>query len=366
MSRTPRTENPAGQPQTPRWRASFDGGSWEKAEAGGDGTEWPLQREFVWADRQWCIPSVYLCRKGLVVDLCMRVEPSEVEAFLEKWPLLGEEETNRLFSREEQMQLERDHPFEVSFRAVLEVNGTECRCTSRCSTVYHPKLGLPGQKPWEGKRMVEHYGLDERVGWKIWRISYPARVGMSREVTALSITMLSNAVPIPDPQFQVTGPGDTLSFAYGGQTYRLTVGEYDVKRRNRGCMRTGGLEYPPYYVVMGYTITPELPKDMVTIMDTREGDQPRPLQNDSGYASTPSHAAAIGIIGGVDGPVALWWGEKTPGALQSACCSSLYFEPVPHVNWQIVFYETQYETLTVPLLGKDAPQLVNQRMKGIL
>ena len=52
---------------------------------------------------------------------------------------------------------------------------------------------------------------------------------------------------------------------------------------------------------------------------------------------TPAQAAAIGIIGGADGPIAIVCGDSSKEKLH-AVCSSLHFEPVEgDIEWRIVF-----------------------------
>ena len=52
---------------------------------------------------------------------------------------------------------------------------------------------------------------------------------------------------------------------------------------------------------------------------------------------TPAQAAAIGIIGGADGPIAIVCGGSSKEKLHAAC-SSLHFEPVEgDIEWRVVF-----------------------------
>ena len=60
------------------------------------------------------------------------------------------------------------------------------------------------------------------------------------------------------------------------------------------------------------------------------------------------HAAAIGVIGGADGPTAVFVGAQTPKL--HAVCSSLHFEPVGEVEWRAVFSEKLMEDLDICLM----------------
>ena len=59
-------------------------------------------------------------------------------------------------------------------------------------------------------------------------------------------------------------------------------------------------------------------------------------------------AAAIGVIGGADGPTAVFVGAHTPKL--HAACSSLHFEPVGEVEWRAVFSEKLMEDIEVCLI----------------
>lgn len=54
------------------------------------------------------------------------------------------------------------------------------------------------------------------------------------------------------------------------------------------------------------------------------------------------------MIGGADGPTAVFVGAHTPKL--HAACSSLHFEPVGEVEWRTVFSEKQMEDLDVCLI----------------
>ena len=61
---------------------------------------------------------------------------------------------------------------------------------------------------------------------------------------------------------------------------------------------------------------------------------------------TPEQAAAIGIIGGADGPTSLFLAGKWSGEARSVM-SSLYFEPVEKICWKPNFMEKEREDLII-------------------
>lgn len=95
--------NPDAPQQPPEWKVFYDGNFWGHSGRGRAGKEVAIRKEFDWAGHHWLIPSVYLCGKGLVVDFCMQVAPSDIRAFMEKWDLYPETESLREFTQEQRM-----------------------------------------------------------------------------------------------------------------------------------------------------------------------------------------------------------------------------------------------------------------------
>ena len=74
--------NPDAPEQKEDWKVYFDGSFWGHHGHGRAGREVPVQKWFSWAGRDWFVPSVYVCAKGIVVDFCMRAEASALRGFM--------------------------------------------------------------------------------------------------------------------------------------------------------------------------------------------------------------------------------------------------------------------------------------------
>ena len=61
---------------------------------------------------------------------------------------------------------------------------------------------------------------------------------------------------------------------------------------------------------------------------------------------TPQEAAAIGIIGGADGPTVI----VTSSASGHTACSSMHFEPEYEPDWCMVFYNKPKEDIEIELI----------------
>ena len=154
---------------------------------------------------------------------------------------------------------------------------------------------------------------------------------------------------MPGPHFRTAAAGDTFDFIHppSGEKYTLTVQEVRREELPESCFASApGQEFPRHYLVLCYTIAPELSEKALTVTDCAGGDRPR--RRPSGPA-VPGNAAAIGIIGGADGPTALIFGGPGQNNIRAAC-SALYFEPAEDVEWRMIFYQTPAEEGTVELI----------------
>ena len=107
------------------WKVYFDGSFWGHHGRERAGREVPVQKWFSWAGRDWFVPSVYVCSKGIVVDFCMRTEASALHGFMKKWGIDPESDESIDFTRDEREQMEREHPLSLGFTPSLTLNGAK-------------------------------------------------------------------------------------------------------------------------------------------------------------------------------------------------------------------------------------------------
>lgn len=343
--------NPATEPAAPQWKVFFDGNFWGHKGKDHAGIEIAIGKQFEWAGRQWLIPAIYSCSKGLVVDFCLRAEAEEIRAFMRKWNLSQESDSCEHFTREQQMEMEMDNPLCLNFNPQLELNGRKLRTSHGCAVSYNPCLPDGMVNELEAKWAVNHYGLDSAYGWVICRDAFPWGSKRRPEIKTLSLAMEQQPVSIPGPCFQVGAPGDTVAFIHpaSGKEYTLTVQEIEQQTIPQRSFGSDRWEYPTHYCAMSYTISPEFPDGKLTIKDCAESDQPKEKPQSSLSPRTVSSVAAIGVIGGADGPTAIIFGTGKQGKL-SAACSSLHFSPVNDVEWCMVFHEKQFGNMTIRLI----------------
>lgn len=336
----------------PEWKVYYDGNFWGHHGRDRAGTEIKIGRKFQWAGKQWLIPAVYSCSKGLVVDICMRVEENEIRAFMEKWDLRWEDEPNRRFTREQEMQMELENPLHLNFEPQLEVNGRSMEVSHGCCISFNPCLPDGVIRELEAKWVIEHYGLDTSYGWVIFRNSFPWNSKRRPEIKTLTLTMQQQPEAIPGLHFKVHAPGDTFVFSHptSKKEYTLTVQEMEQQTMPENRFGSDRWEYPTYYTAMSYTLSPE-PEERITVSDCEDGEKPKEKRASSDLFDpvTTSSVACIGIIGGADGPTSIVFGGSKQGMLYVAC-SALHFEPVKDIEWRITFHEKYFEDCSTALI----------------
>lgn len=172
LSQIPYTEeyydpdmNAAAPVRAEEWKVTYDGGFWRNE--GNAGIEIPIQKSFCWGEEKWYIPAVYICDKGLVIDYCKQADPVQVKAFIDKWDLLNE--GNNHYTKEQQEQIEREHPLHTSFKGRVTLNGYKLQSDHSCGLPWIPESCLADglRRETEAIQIMEHYGLDVSLAWYI-------------------------------------------------------------------------------------------------------------------------------------------------------------------------------------------------------
>ena len=357
VSRIPYTEdyydpemNAAAPARPAEWKVTYDGGFWD--HDGNAGREVAIGKTFYWGSERWYIPAVYICDKGLVIDFLMEADPAQVKAFIDKWDLMNEDRHN--YTEEQQEQIRREHPLNVDFYGTVTCNGQKLRCDHGCGLSWLTDDCLPrGSCPdAEAQYVLVHYGLDLNRAWSIHRNAFPWGDGNGQDIQSLSIHMARRPENMAGPHFFIPAVGERVSFGHPltGKTFTLTVHEVQQQELPEHAFQDPSMAYPTHFTVMSYSLEPDITGRGFTLQDCADGDRPRQKNRDPN-AFEPvvcAGAAAIGVIGGADGPTAIILGQNTP-KLHTAC-SALHFEPVDEVEWRTVFSEKMMPDVDVCLL----------------
>lgn len=329
----------------PEWKVTYEGGFYPKR--GREGKEIRVDKDFKWGKEIWHIPAVYLCSKGMVVDLCIEVEPEVVAKFINKWNLY--EEDNRAYSNTEYEQIQKEHPLNMDFHSKLFVNDTQLRQAQGCCVYWIPKECMPEdlETETEAKWVLDHYGYDYEKAWAVHRISYPWTEKKPRTVRTLEIQLEREMVKIPSKPFATPekGKAQEILNSVTGVTHTLIVREYEEKAMDPNHFPDESMEWPTHYSVMTYTLFPEL--EDVYLKDACQGDSPRSKQGNPHRGAT-----SVGIIGlrpkAEDGED--YYHPDGTAAKLRVCCSSIYFEKPAKIEWELTFKEKRVPDIKVKLI----------------
>ena len=343
--------NAAAPVRAEEWKVTYDGGFWRNE--GNAGIEIPIQKSFCWGEEKWYIPAVYICDKGLVIDYCKQADPVQVKAFIDKWDLLNE--GNNHYTKEQQEQIEREHPLHTSFKGRVTLNGYKLQSDHSCGLPWIPESCLADglRRETEAIQIMEHYGLDVSLAWYMQRSSYRWGEVNGLDIQSLTVRMERQRENIAGQHFQTPTVGESISLTHPmtGKIYTLTVHEVEQQELPERAFHDPNMEYPSHYLAMSYSLEPDISGRGFMIQDCTEGDRPRQKKRDPDEFAPVAfcNAAVIGVIGGADGPTSVIMGQSAPKLHEA--CSSLLFEPiVDDVEWRVVFSEKLMDDVDVDLI----------------
>lgn len=334
------------QPANP-WAVYYEENFWASQHKSEPCDEISLEKHIQWAGRDWYIPSVYTCEKGMVADILMRVDTAKVQAFMDEWNVTPENEFQ--FTPMQRRQMELENPLSFHFRSALTINGNTIRSNRGCSTVYVPYRYEIDRLEWEP--ILDYYNLDRNSCWVIQRSCFPWKDGQITDIATMEVTMTHQPMFVPGETFETspTSKLHTFQNTVTGTTHTLTIQEYEKQELGFDFPGLEGREYPKHHIAMTFTLEPELSQNDFSITDSLHSDEPRVIP---GYVSAhkSKEAEAIGIIGGADGPTAIILGAPDSKEQLHAAVSRFCFEPFDTVRWQLSFKENQIKEMTVELM----------------
>lgn len=334
--------------ETPReWAVYYECGFGGKRPRRRPGREVVLGKTFTWGGEEWMAPALYCCSEGLVLDLLKKVPVETLRRFAEKWGLEENGEPRRELTPAEQEQMENENPLEERFRAEVTVNGQPLRESTGYGRYWRSEDGCCDE---DADRVLEHYELERNCGWAIWRVCCLWNGGKLKPET-VELTMTAEKEAVDGGTFTAE-PGKTvpLTDPRTGLTHTLRVLSLTPETMDRSLLPPVGMEFPTEYVEMQYTLEPPLPVGDFVLVDAVPGDEARACKVESGF--TAQESACIGIIGGADGPTAVFVSGKGDEAGEDvrAAYSSLHYEPVETVTWRARFMARPKEAVMVTLM----------------
>ncbi len=299
---------------------------------------------FFYAGQDYEIPAVYLFKKGFVVDIIGRIDTNTLRAFYERY-----EQRDERLTPYERAQAMLEHPYQILAGMKLWFNGEEEIGS------WHTDEAL--YMPWQEHHLplvqeaLEAYSLDQDACFSIMRLHAPypqangaieavSRMWTRPQLESLRIVISPSERMLPlEHSFTVdleAKEKPELAFAHPVtgtiHTLRVTDAEWQdfsaqfqkmyrmLKHRKHMRHTLGGLGH---VLRIGYTLTPPLPQgERLQLQDAARTLRP----------SEHSGASAIGVIGGADGPTAIFiaGGEVDQRSMEyGVCYSNFYPKPQP-------------------------------------
>lgn len=300
-----------------------------------DGREVVVGKSFPWNGCICHVPAVYLCDEGLIVDFCIQAEREKYRAFLAKWRDLFERERNGgKIPAKDIARFEAENPLDRMFETSVRVNGKPLRYKGGNGMQWIPKDLIPIMcDEIDIRPFMLHYGLAEDQVWQFRRDLYFWDAEGAPELKTLEVTLSQRPKMHPSTEFAMPKVGECISIQnpLDGGTHILMVTE--VRQEQIRHFIQEDLLFPEHCHVIGYSLEPELPKEVFFLADTAEPDQPKRIGSKSVIG------AAIGAIVSSH--------EKPEGRYAA---SSMHFEPVKDVIWQAQFRAKTVRDLTLTLI----------------
>ncbi len=331
--------------QPPEWKVTMDGDFFP--ERGKSGREIPLNKSFAWGGETWHIPSAYLCSGGVVVDFFAEVDTEKFFAFRRNAETSFQ---NGRPTEEDEEQFLRMNPSSINFHPTIIVNGVELKNKRGHGDAWYPAFCRDDdtEEDVRAKYLVEHYGFDLDKIYIIRRCTFPSETKIG-DITSLTLKMVRSPETFSGIHFTDPKVGESFDFTHPVHRteHTLTVVEYEAEEMDQSKFASDEFIFPTHMTAMQYTITPNLPREEVSVRECGNGDSPRRKETapKTGY----DFCSAIGIIRSADGPTAVTVGVPQMAEVHTAC-SGLYFEKQEAVEWRMSFRVKMVEDAEIRLI----------------
>lgn len=297
----------------------------------GNGREIKVNQNFIWGKDDITVPSVFVCKNGVLVNFIKKAENEALREFFKKRYRENEE-----YTREEREEIEREHPLSFDGYFFACINGKDVRARESSSLLHIPCSCLPDGAPYyhsESENFLKYYNLDENCGYNFYRAFFPWEC--AEEINSLSVRLKACPVHISSKKFTNTKAGETfkLKNPFTDEEHLLTVKEFEKRKISKDLMHDD-IVYPSNHICISYEIKPGLSNREFHLRDCMQSDSPKNLQGDA-------IGGAFGIIVGAD--------RSKENEILNAV-SSFHFDDFNEVEWQAVFSKKITEDVRVILI----------------
>jgi hypothetical protein len=209
----------------------------------------------------------------------------------------------------------------------------------------------------EAGKIVDHYGIDREKCYGFYRASFPWATVKTPVLKEFKLTLTVHPTVFRGERLRDLNTGDIFRFIHPmtGVEHTLTVHYVEHCELNMSVFRDELQEFPTNYIQISYTLTPDIPNRKFALRDCAPGDLPRRKEIAGQLNEQGTAAAAIAIIGGADGPTAMFIAAPESRKTVSEtgwhmACSSPHFARQEAVEWQMEFRKKLREDICIELV----------------
>lgn len=276
------------------------------------GKEIPVNQDFDWGGEEWKILSLYDFDRGLMLDLCRKVEEEETT----REPYQAKQSFSSCGIYIDDLYLRQ------SYKAVLYVD---------------PSASKPPAIADREQQILHHYQLDENAAWLLVRITIPCPKAERPDLFNRELKLLLQ------PQMAIVF-GDSFTVKEGldiNVEHPLTKELYNLKIKELEWMNIDcehpddGYKYPDNQQVIIYTMEPDLDFKF-RLVDCSDGDRPQLVNPEKNkfYPKASCDAAMIQITHDHEEPC-------------HCALSASYFSTEHDIQWKTWFTVMVKDGLTV-------------------
>jgi hypothetical protein len=299
------------RPGAPRWDVGMNSAFGDYCDKNDAGTELNVNREFSWQGETWCVPAVYLCENGIVVDSYLMVSPGKLSQYQEKWG------TTTALSVEDEMRRQLEDPLKMDAVGKLIVNGKEAPRRPLHSIIWNPAT----ENSWQARRTLEHYGLSREYGYLLRREIF-LRKSNNPPIRNMDLLLCAEPVSIPGQRFVAPKNGEFMDFTHPvtGENHTMTILSQTRESLNHNYMSND----PCCYTRLNFTVDPPINRELLSVVDCDEAEGAVNLNTlrSSGKLSGAGHNGV----------------------------SSLRYTPAEQITWRMIFKLKTRPDMSIPLL----------------
>lgn len=300
--------------------------------------EFPVNQTFLWEKQELFIPSIYIGKAGVVLDVCAKIQTEDMVSFLKKW---NQERRISLNTMEEYEQMEAENPGCLHFGADLRLNHVPLTQRVSGSIVWYSQKIVKSQEDEndkEAEKLLKAYGCSRSSCWYFNRLVYKWKSKPLLSPQKIHLHFHTDTMPVTAGHFMtdISCNGEKIKAVHPKtrQEYILTLHEIKPACHSFAEIGKKDILYPEHFHILSYSISPEISREFLDIRDCSESDSPK-FSDFSGKNNREANATSVFIAGKGSSPDRL------------TACSSLHFKPVSKIRWRIVFLIKEKEDIEV-------------------